>query len=103
VADLFLLCVGYYALCGVVFVANGLSSIAARTELSRRAAAVIFEPVKALGSITKVGVLLFLRIFLLPMCLGGCMLSSAKYLFDTSLDAWVDFFATNIVGTFNHH
>ena len=97
--DVFLLCVGYGTLFLVVFLAHSMAQIAARTELSRRAAAVVIEPIRALASVTKVGVLLFMRIFFLPMCLGACVMSTSNVLLQLPQSRWVDFVATNIVGS----
>jgi hypothetical protein len=99
ISDLFLLCAGYLTLFGIIFMAYYFGQLATRAAALSRRMQVVFEPVKSLATVAKVGALLFMRIFFLPMCLGACVLSSLNVLLQQPKDTWVDFIATNVVGS----
>jgi E3 ubiquitin-protein ligase MARCH6 len=56
-------------------------------------------PIASLASVVKIGALLFMRIFFLPVCLGLFVLSCINLLLKIPTAEWVHFSASNVVGS----
>jgi E3 ubiquitin-protein ligase MARCH6 len=99
IIDVCLLCVGYLSIFGAIYLMFQLSQLVDKVAGFSRSVSAAIEPVKSLARVAKVFVLLYLRIFILPMCLGACVLSSTNVLLQLPRDVWITFIASNIVGS----
>ena len=99
IIDVCLLCVGYLSIFGAIYLMFQLSQLVDKVAGYSRSVSAAIEPVKSLARVAKVFVLLYLRIFILPMCLGACVLSSTNVLLQLPRDVWITFIASNIVGS----
>lgn len=99
VIDVCQLCVGYFSIFGTIYWLFQLCQLLEKVAAYSRSVGAVIGPIKSLARVAKVFVLLYLRIFILPMCLGACVLSSTNVLLKLPHDVWVTFIATNIVGS----
>ena len=97
-SDIYSICIGYSAISSVVFILHLLSSLL-KLYVTRNSLLNVFaEVMRSLASILKVGILLFIRIFTLPICLGTTLLYSFNLFFQYNKDMWVEFVTSKLVG-----
>ena len=99
VLDVCLLFVGYFSIFTSIFFIFWLSQAMEKIAGFSKFVSALTDVIRSLAQISKVFVLLYLRIFILPMCLGACVLSSSNVLLVIPREEWVTFIATNIVGS----
>ena len=99
VLDVCLLFVGYFSIFSSIFLIFLLSQAMEKIAGFSKFVSALSDVIRSLAGVSKVFVLLYLRIFILPMCLGACVLSSANVLLVIPREEWVTFIATNIVGS----
>lgn len=104
VDDIFVILSGYVTICAVVFtlgiVAHAIQSIPFGFPLSSAPHIIRFSLsiITAVSSVLKVGTLLFLRIFWLPLIIGCMALYCANVLFELTRSDLTHFMVENLVG-----
>lgn len=97
ISDIGVIALGYTTVAAIIFVLGTVvGEVHSRLRLA--SVALIRDILETLVSVVKVGVLLFLRIFLLPMILGCLLLRCANEIFELSSHTWANYTASNPVG-----
>ena len=96
--DIPIIVLGYLSVFVVIFTIDTIISWIHRRS-SGHFLELVVEVLGMLSSVIKVGCLLFLRIFILPVLLGGSILYVANLLLQKTLDEWLAFAQSNIVGS----
>lgn len=100
--DIVIIVAGYSTILTTIFLLNDLTERLAKTF--RRFVTdhvflrVFHSAVKKLSGVVKVGLLLILRVFLLPLLLGIAMLLCINSFLGMSGDQWADFVSSNLMG-----
>ena len=98
--DVLELMLGYLVLVTSVFISERILSNLPASMKSANWIVQIADVAAAVATVIKVGCLLLVRIFVLPIFLGTCILLGYNYLAHFSQDQWSQFAAGNFVGVF---
>jgi hypothetical protein len=95
--DIYYIGIGYFSLILIIFTLYRIVSVVKKITTYNL---VIFldNSLKSLATITKVGVLLLIRIYVLPVFFGVVILSSVNYIFRYEHMVWVEFISIYLVG-----
>jgi len=96
--DVFHVGLGYTTIITVVFICNAFVYVLRKYIVHSNILKFVVEIMNSLALMVKVGTLLYIRIFALPVFLGAIILYCANSFYDYSLQAWVDFITYNLVG-----
>lgn len=99
--DFLLIAAGYITIITVLFCLDWLLSHV-KSVKQLEGIETFADPVRQLATVVKVGVLLIMRIFLLPITLGAAILYliAQQVMSSMSLQDWASFLAINAVGTY---
>eukprot|EP01034_Spumella_vulgaris_P021637 gene21637-27677_t len=92
---------GFCTIFGAVGVLHLISVMLTQLRLTTSGFKVFHSVVQSVAIVVKVGILLFLRIFLLPVFLGSVVLFiGAQTVLPHSVESWAQLMATNAVGAY---
>ena len=95
--DILYVGLGYTTVFVAIFIVHYLVQFV-KAYFEHQTVVVMSDVMRSLSSITKVGILLFIRIFVLPIWLGSIVLASFNIYLDYSRDVWIQFAAKQLVG-----
>ncbi len=95
--DILYVGLGYTTVFASIFIVHYLVQFI-KMYLKHPTVLVMSDVMRSLSSITKVGILLFIRIFVLPIWLGSIVLASFNMYLNYSREVWIQFAAKQLVG-----